>query len=110
VNGGPFRATQTLSLRHGGWFTMTDNDMMPHRLIQTSGPAVRFVNVATHMMGMGKHGPAAPGTMQYMGAVTKVLFAKPGIYHFTTKAGEDYVPGIKTIGEDNVLRLTVTVS
>jgi len=27
-----------------------------------------------------------------------------------TKAGEDYMAGVKTIGEDNVLRLTVVVS
>ncbi len=27
-----------------------------------------------------------------------------------TKAGEDYMKGMKTIGEDNVLRLVVTVA
>ena len=38
-----------------------------------------------------------------------VTFTKPGVYKFTTKAGEDFMSGVKTIGEDNVLRLTVTV-
>ena len=37
-------------------------------------------------------------------------FAKAGVYTFTTKAGEDYMKGIKTIGEDNVLKLKVTVN
>ena len=40
----------------------------------------------------------------------RVAFAKAGVYRFTTKAGEDYMKGVKTIGEDNVLRLTVQVS
>ena len=31
-------------------------------------------------------------------------FTKAGVYRFTTKAGEDYTKGIKTVGEDNVLR------
>jgi hypothetical protein len=36
---------------------------------------------------------------------------KAGVYKFTTKAGEDYswASNMKTTGEDNVLRLTVTV-
>jgi hypothetical protein len=45
-----------------------------------------------------------------MGAADRITFTKAGVYHFTTKAGEDYMKGIKTIGEDNVLRLTVRVS
>jgi hypothetical protein len=45
-----------------------------------------------------------------MGASVKVTFSKAGTYLFKTKAGEDYMPGVKTIGEDNILRLTVTVA
>ena len=45
-----------------------------------------------------------------MGASTKITLTRPGVYHFTTKAGEDYMAGVKTIGEDNVLKLTVVVS
>ena len=46
-----------------------------------------------------------------MGASLKVTLTKPGVYHFTTKPGEDYpMAGMKTTGEDNVLKLTVIVS
>jgi hypothetical protein len=46
-----------------------------------------------------------------MGATLKVTFTHAGLYHFTTKAGEDYpaMASMKTVGEDNVLRLTVRV-
>ena len=94
VNGGAFRASQTVALRRGGWITVRNNDMMPHRLIETSGPSVRFVGRPN---------------MNHMGASVKVVFARAGTYRFTTKAGEDYMP-VKTVGEDNVLRLTVKVS
>jgi hypothetical protein len=50
------------------------------------------------------------GMMARMGASAKVTFTKPGVYKFTTKVGEDYMSGVKTTGEDNVLKLTVTVS
>ncbi len=94
VNGGPFKASQSITLRRGGWLTVTDNDVMSHKLVLTSGPALRIA----HPM------------LNHTGASVKVTFAKPGVYHFTTKPGEDYMSGVKTIGEDNVLRLTVHVS
>jgi len=95
ANGNAFRAAQTVSLARGGTITFVDNDVMPHKLVQTGGPAVRFLG-----------SPA----MRHMSASVKALFAKVGVYRFTTKAGEDYMSGVKTIGEDNVLRLTVVVS
>jgi plastocyanin len=94
VNGGPFRATQSMRLARGGAVTFVDDDMMPHKLIQKGGPAVRY---------------AGNPAMKHIGASVKVVFAKAGVYRFTTKAGEDYMP-MKTKGEDNVLRLTVKVS
>ncbi len=94
LNGGAFKTSQSLSLRRGGWLTVTDNDVMSHKLVETSGPALRIANA----------------TLSHTGASLKVTFMKPGVYHFTTKAGEDYMSGIKTTGEDNVLRLTVVVS
>jgi len=96
VNGGPYRATQKTILARGGTITFVDNDVMPHKLVKTGGPAVRY------------HGNPA---MRHMSASVRVTFGKPGVYRFTTKPGEDY-PGmsVKTIGEDNVLRLTVRVS
>ena len=95
LNGGPFKAAQTLSLARGGTITFVDNDVMSHQLVKTSGPAVKFV-------GNPK--------MSKIGASTKAVFGKAGTYRFTTKAGEDYMKGVKTIGEDNVLKLTVKVS
>ena len=94
LNGGAFKASQSITLRRGGWLTVTDNDVMSHKLVETSGPILRI----------------AHPTLSHAGATLKVTFLKPGVYHFTTKAGEDYMAGVKTIGEDNVLRLTVVVS
>jgi plastocyanin len=96
VNGGAFAASRTARVATGGSATFLDNDIMSHKLVLTSGPAVKFV------------GNRAMG---HMGASVKVVFTRAGTYRFTTKPGEDY-KGItmKTVGEDNVLHLTVTVS
>jgi plastocyanin len=94
LNGGPFKVKQSITLRHGGTLLVTDDDVMPHTLVLTSGPTLRI----------------AHPKLTHPGASTKITFTKPGVYRFTTKAGEDYMAGVKTIGEDNVLRLTVVVS
>jgi plastocyanin len=96
VNGGAWAASQSTRIARKGAIAFVNNDVMPHKLVQTRGPAVAFV---------GK--PA----MNHMGASVKVVFPKAGVYRFTTRAGEDYMsmPMMKTTGEDNVLRLTVTV-
>jgi plastocyanin len=96
VNGGAFKATQSITLRKGGWLSVTDNDVMSHTLVLTGGPAL-----------------AIPGAkLAHMGASLKVRLTTPGVYHFKTRAGEDYpsMKGMKTIGEDNVLKLTVVVA
>jgi plastocyanin len=95
VDGGVWKATQAVTVRRGGSITVKNNDVMPHQLVKTSGPALQI---------------PLRGAMAHMGATLKVTFVQAGTYRFTTKAGEDYMPGMKTIGEDNVLRLTVTVS
>jgi plastocyanin len=96
VNGGAYRPTQKTTLAHGGTITFVDNDVMPHKLVLTSGPAGRY------------HGSPA---MRHMSASVRVTFSKAGVYKFVTKPGEDYAGmAMKTIGEDNVLRLTVRVS
>ena len=97
VNGGAYRATLRTSLARGGTITFMNMDVMPHKLVKTSGPAIRF---------------AGKPNMNHMNASVKVTFSKAGVYKLTTKAGEDYpsMKGMKTIGEDNVLRLTVKVS
>ena len=110
VNGGAFAASHSMTLARGGSITFTNNDVMPHKLIKSSGPSVQMRNGNTMPMGAGMHGKAAPGVMNHMGATTTVVFTHAGTYVLTTKAGEDYMTGIKTVGEDNVLRLTVKVS
>ena len=94
LDGKTWRASQSLTLVRGGVLTVVDNDVMPHKLIQISGPKASLVGVA----------------MKHMGASAYVGFPTKGTYVFTTKAGEDYMSGVKTIGEDNVLKLVVTVT
>jgi hypothetical protein len=93
VNGGPFAASHTISLARNASLTVTNNDVMPHKLVQVSGPAAVLKRVS----------------MSHMGATATVRFPSVGVYRFTTKAGEDYMAGMKTIGEDNVLVLVVRV-
>ena len=108
LNGGAYRASQTVRLHRGGSVTIVNRDVMPHKLIETSGPTVTYTRVSRGDM-MGLKGTFPPSMLARMGAATRITFAKPGIYHLTTKPGEDYMAGIKTVGEDNVLRLTVHV-
>jgi plastocyanin len=93
IGNGPYKATQSLTVKSGTALTFTDNDVMPHQILQVAGPKV-----------------AIPGAeLAKMGAHTRIVLTKPGTYVFGTKAGEDYTKGIVTVGEDNVLRLIVTV-
>jgi plastocyanin len=93
VNNNAYGATQRVDVAPGTLLSFTNNDVMPHKLVQLSGPRFAFHSVNMHTIG-------AHSTIQ--------LFAR-GRYVFGTKAGEDYLKGVKTIGEDNVLRLVVTV-
>ena len=86
--------TATIRLASGGRLQVTDNDVMPHRLLETSGPAAQFSGAA----------------MGHMGAQSTVTFPRPGTYSLTTKAGEDYTTGITTVGPDNTLHLKVLVT
>jgi plastocyanin len=95
VNGGTFKAGQSVTLARGASLTVTNNDVMPHTLVLTSGPALHLTHAAT---------------LNHMGATVTIKLAKPGVYRFTTKPGEDYMSGMKTIGKDNVLTLKVVVS
>jgi plastocyanin len=93
--GGAWKATQQITLAKGARLTVVDTDVMPHTLVQQSGPQAKV---------------SAPA-MKHMGARATVVFSKTGKYVFRTNAGEDYpnMRGMKTVGEDNVLRLVVTV-
>ena len=84
-----------VTVKAGTVLRFVDNDVMPHRLIQQSGPKLTLVKP----------------NMNHMSASTTVRLARTGVYRFTTKAGEDYpsMKSMKTIGEDNVLHLTVHV-
>ena len=92
---GPFKASLSVSVKAGTVLRFTNNDVMPHKLIQTAGPKVRLVH---------------PNMLKMASSATVKLTQK-GLYRFTTKAGEDYAwaASMKTVGEDNVLRLTVRV-
>jgi hypothetical protein len=89
------KVSLSLTLTAGTVLRFVDNDIMPHRLIQQAGPKLALVKP----------------NMKPMSASTSVKLAHPGVYRFTTKAGEDYpwMRSMKTIGEDNVLHLTVHV-
>ena len=93
LSGGPFKAKEFLRTAPGTQLTIVDDDVMPHALVQLSGPKVTLTTPSMHK-------PGATATTQ--------LFRK-GRYVFETKAGEDYTKGVETTGEDNVLRLVVIV-
>jgi len=109
LNGSAYKASQTIAVRRGGSLSVINNDVMPHKLIKTSGSAVTYTRLSAGGM-MGLKGTYPAQMLARMGASSKITFAKAGVYRFTTKAGEDYMTGIKTVGEDNVLRLIVRVS
>jgi hypothetical protein len=92
--GGPYSASLKIKLDRDTALVFVDNDMMPHKLVQLAGPKASLTTPS----------------MNHMAAKAVAVFKKAGVYKFTTKAGEDYMKGIKTVGPDNVLRLTVTVS
>lgn len=110
LNGGAFKSAHSISLERGATVTIINDDVMPHRLIKLAGAAATIRNGSTMPMGAGMHGTAAPGLMNYMGATTTIKLSTPGVYRFRTRAGEDYMPGFRTTGEDNVLTLTIIVA
>jgi hypothetical protein len=109
LNAGPLKVAQSVSLAKGGTLIVVDNDVMAHKLIKTSGPSVTMTKIASAMHDMS-HEFSGAGVMAHMGASVALHFNKAGTYTFTTKAGEDYMKGMATIGEDHVLKLTVKVT
>jgi hypothetical protein len=112
VNGGAFKTNQTLSLARNGTVTIVNNDLMPHTLVQLSGPKPRVKALPTATGMMGLKGTFGPATMAHMGAAMRVTFPAAGTYVFKTRFGEDYpmAMSMETVGEDNVLRLVVHVA
>ena len=94
ANGNP-KVNLSVTVKAGTVLRIVNNDIMPHRLIQQAGPKLRLTRP----------------NMNRMSASTSLKLAHAGVYRFTTKAGEDYawMKSMKTIGEDNVLHMTVHV-
>jgi hypothetical protein len=95
-DGKSWAATQKVALTRGAVLTIVDNDVMPHTLIQANGRGVKATITGAKM--------------SRIGAKARVTFPTKGTYIFTTKTGEDYTKGVETIGEDNVLKVVVTVT
>jgi hypothetical protein len=91
--GGPRKVTQSVTLAKGSDITIGDNDVMAHTLVQLSGPRLKL----------------SGANLRSTGAAVEIVFTKAGVYRFTTKPGAHYRKGVKTIGEDNVLKLKVVV-
>jgi|SRR5436190_2889433 len=93
---GPSRASLTIRVDRDAGLIIVNNDVMPHKLVQISGPKARLSNA----------------NMRHMSARAFVGFSRAGVYTFKTRPGEDYanMKGMKTVGEDNVLRLKVRVT
>src|SRR6266508_6613016 len=93
-NGNPHPSLST-SVKAGTVLRFVNNDVMPHKLMQTAGPKLRL----------------SRANMNHMTASTSVRLMQRGVYRFTTKAGEDYpsMSMMKTTGEDYVMHLTVRV-
>lgn len=92
---GKLTANLTVALKAGTMLRFVNDDIMPHRLIQSGGPKLKLVHP----------------NMNQLSAVSTVKLTRKGTYRFTTRAGEDYkiFASHRTIGEDYVLHLTVHV-
>ena len=106
LGGGAGRTAQTLVLRVGQSFTVTNRDNCGHSLVQTSGPSNAL---------------AGAKTIESLGAPLRVALYVPGVYSFTTSEHEDYAYGateaqqnfgfakLTSGGMDNTLTLRVRV-
>ena len=95
LGNGKLAPSLTATFKEGTTLRFVNNDIMPHRLIQSAGPKLTLVHP----------------NMNRLSAVSTAKLTRKGTYRFTTKPGEDYAifAGHKTIGEDYVLQLTVHV-
>lgn len=114
LNGGPARTHLTVRLVRAGSLMVTNDDLMAQELVKTRGPAVVMKLVRDSHMGdmpmRMKMGQAGPYTMAHMGATLRVTFPRAGTYRFRLVDRGDYFEGIKVVGEDNELTLTVVVA
>ena len=68
--------TQAIKLKRGAALSITNNDVMPHKLVETSGPAVTITRLKIGMA-MGVKGPFVPAMLARMGSSSKVTFTSP---------------------------------
>lgn len=122
---GSFKAEQTIQLRTGQSIVVTNHDVCPHTLVETSGSPISIENLtpaapAKHVtvVGYTELAPSAnvvktgsPGAMVTANARTAATFYQPGNYVLVTHEGETTLPGDwTTIGSDNQLVLHVQVA
>jgi hypothetical protein len=111
LNGAKPAVNQVIKLHPGQSLTIRNTDVMPHQLVKTSGSAVTMRLIVSGVASTGTlKAPYAAGLMPHMASVLRVSFPKAGTYLLKTKAGEDYMAGVKTVGEDNVLKVRVIVA
>lgn len=93
LTGGKQSVSARVPLARGGTVSFLNQDIDGHRLIQLAGPA------KLHLAALKMNGR------------TSILFTKPGVYRLGTKTfALKGMPDMKTIGPDNVLKLTIVVS
>ena len=113
MNGAKPAVSQTVKIHPGQSLTILNADVMPHQLVKVAGGTSYLVRlVKPGMMGASTGLMKAPyvgGMMPHMMSIVRVTFPKAGVYVFKTKAGEDYTANVKTVGEDNVLKVKVIV-
>lgn len=86
-------ASMRLSLKPGARLQLLDQDIDPHGLVQLAGPKLQ---IKGHMM---------------MGERQTITFKHAGVYRLMTRVIEmGKMTNVKTIGPDNTLRVTVSVS
>jgi plastocyanin len=98
VDGGSYRARQTVRLAAGGVIDFMNDDLMTHRLVQLAGP--RLAMPPTMLQSTFHH----PG-----GGNVSLRFTANGTYRFRTIDGTEGDKPVDTTGGVNVLRLTVLV-
>ena len=124
VDHGSFKAEQTVQVRTGQSIVVTNHDVCPHTLVETSGAPISIESLAPttppkHVTVVGHTEIASsenavraggPGVMAAANARTAATFYQPGNYVLVTREGETTLPGDwTTVGPDNQLVLHVQV-
>ena len=124
LDGGAFKADQTLSLRAGQSVVVVNHDVCTHTLSEKSGRPIAIENLSptassqhVHVIGFQDYlppaatsGSAERGLMTSVGGRTEATFYQPGTYVLVTHEGDTTLPGAwSTVGPDNQLVLHVHV-